>query len=424
MASVSFEKRGGKRLARVWFEIDGNRKSIRLGEISKRNADTVLSHVRELEACKRIADKPDPRTRGWLNEITDEFHEKLAEAGLIPHRDRRTVKQFFDDWASDTRIVDNSRRNRRNTVTKVIEAFGAETALRDVSPEQADRFFADMTDRYSRAHANKITKRTRQVFAKAVRLKIITDNPFADIRIGDESNTDRQVFVDAKTIEKVISEATDNEFKLLIALARYGGLRVPSEIVGLKWGHVNWETSRIEITDTKRKRTRIIPIFEELRPHLEAWWWDEASDGAEYVIPSYRDANRNIRSRLIRTIKRAGLTPWCKPWQNLRSSRETELADRFPIQVVTAWIGNSVAVAKRHYLQVTDGHFDAASGAGGGAIVVQSGANTVQSPQATNSTEAGKTDVSSIVPVYSTVPAPHEGFEPPLRIEKSDVLGR
>ena len=55
------------------------------------------------------------------------------------------------------------------------------------------------------------------------------------------------------------------------------------------------------------------------------------------------------------------------------------MADRFPIQVVTAWIGNSVAVAKKHYLQVTDNHFEtAAGGAGGGAGGGASGANMVQ----------------------------------------------
>ena len=66
------------------------------------------------------------------------------------------------------------------------------------------------------------------------------------------------------------------------------------------------------------------------------------------------------------------------------------MADRFPIQVVTAWIGNSVAVAKKHYLQVTDNHFEtAAGGAGGGA----SGANMVQSEQAPKSKNPAKSEV-------------------------------
>jgi hypothetical protein len=41
----------------------------------------------------------------------------------------------------------------------------------------------------------------------------------------------------------------------------------------------------------------------------------------------------------------------------MRSSRETELAESFPMHVVCAWIGNSEPIAARHYLQVTDDHF-------------------------------------------------------------------
>ena len=37
------------------------------------------------------------------------------------------------------------------------------------------------------------------------------------------------------------------------------------------------------------------------------------------------------------------------------------MADQFPAQVAAAWIGNSVAVAMKHYLQVTDEHFNEAA---------------------------------------------------------------
>ena len=45
---------------------------------------------------------------------------------------------------------------------------------------------------------------------------------------------------------------------------------------------------------------------------------------------------------------------------NCRASRQTELAKRFPMHVVCAWIGNSQAVAAKHYLHVTDDDFQTA----------------------------------------------------------------
>ena len=62
----------------------------------------------------------------------------------------------------------------------------------------------------------------------------------------------------------------------------------------------------------------------------------------------------NLRTQLKRIIRRAGFTPWPKLFQNLRSTRETELTEQYPLHVVCAWIGNSQPVAAKHYLQVTD----------------------------------------------------------------------
>jgi len=41
----------------------------------------------------------------------------------------------------------------------------------------------------------------------------------------------------------------------------------------------------------------------------------------------------------------------------MRSSRETELAQKYPLHVVTAGIGNSAMIAAKHYLQVTEEDF-------------------------------------------------------------------
>jgi hypothetical protein len=53
----------------------------------------------------------------------------------------------------------------------------------------------------------------------------------------------------------------------------------------------------------------------------------------------------------------AGVKPWPKMFQNLRATRETELAEVWPRHGVCAWIGNSPAAAREHYLQVTEDHF-------------------------------------------------------------------
>ena len=78
------------------------------------------------------------------------------------------------------------------------------------------------------------------------------------------------------------------------------------------------------------------------------------------MITRYRDTNANLRTQLLRIIKRAGLTPWPKLFQNLRASRATELAAEHPGHVAADWLGHSNKVADKHYRQVTDADFDRA----------------------------------------------------------------
>ena len=118
------------------------------------------------------------------------------------------------------------------------------------------------------------------------------------------------------------------------------------------------------------KGTRRIPLFPELKAVLEEAL-NLAEKGAVYVVDeSMRKAYRgpggwmnvNLRTTFLKIIKRAGLAQWPRLFHNLRSSRQTELAETFPAHVVCDWLGNSEAVAMKHYLQTTDDHFSRAAG--------------------------------------------------------------
>src|SRR5207244_4889391 len=105
---------------------------------------------------------------------------------------------------------------------------------------------------------------------------------------------------------------------------------------------------------------RWVPLFPELRTIL-AEAFELAPDGAVHVITRYRDTNANLRTQLMRIIRRAGLKPWPKLFHNLRATLETELAAQYPIHVVCAWIGHTQLIAAKHYLQVTDEDFQRAT---------------------------------------------------------------
>src|SRR5262249_42115382 len=111
--------------------------------------------------------------------------------------------------------------------------------------------------------------------------------------------------------------------------------------------------------------SREVPIFAELRPYLEAAKAEAAKD-EEYVItiPSVAvfragGPSPNLGTRMQKIIRRAGVSVWPKLFQNLRATRQTELVARGEQEhAVCQWLGNSQAVAREHYLRVTDADFE------------------------------------------------------------------
>ena len=74
-----------------------------------------------------------------------------------------------------------------------------------------------------------------------------------------------------------------------------------------------------------------------------------------------RPTNRTLLlTQFEKIIRRAGVEAWPRLWQNLRSSRETELCEQHPLHVVCQWIGNTERIAAPHYLQVRDEDFEKA----------------------------------------------------------------
>ncbi|MBC8107953.1 MAG: hypothetical protein H7Z14_15295 [Anaerolineae bacterium] len=128
---------------------------------------------------------------------------------------------------------------------------------------------------------------------------------------------------------------------------------------------MNWGQSVVRVPSPKTAHHeggdhRFIPLFPELRPHLLAAF-KAAADGSEFVITRYRQQSSNLRTQLERICVKAGVKTWPKLFHNMRSTRQTELSEMYPEHVVCSWLGNSSRVARKHYLQLTDAHFEKAA---------------------------------------------------------------
>ena len=373
MASISTDKGGNRRI--IFSLVPRNRKAIYLGDMPLRDVREILTKVKALVSEKLSKSERDPAVARWVGEIPDALAEKLVGVGLIAPRKKRQkdvtkLGEFIDAYlASRADIKPRTRINLLQVRKNLVNHFGEDKPLADITPGNADEWRLWMLTREKPLGENTVRRhcgRAKQLFRAALRKRLLTENPFADMRdCLVKANKSREYFISRKVADEVLAACPDNEWKMIFALARFGGLRTPSETLLLRWVDVDWERGRLLIRSPKTehhegKDSRFVPIFPELRPYLETAW-DAAAEGAEFVIVRHRDGNVNLRTQLLRIIAKAGLTPWPKLFQNLRSTRETELAETNPLHVVTAWLGNSQLIAAKHYLQVTDEHFDKAT---------------------------------------------------------------
>ncbi len=391
MASITREA-NGRRLIQ-FVAGDGKRKSIRMGKVTQRLAEEVKVKVEALNAAAISGHAVDDEVARWLAKLDHVMAEKLAGVGLVPRREVATLGTFINRYidgrhGSKPRTIDLLREVEK----KLNDFFGPDKPMRDTTPGDADEWRLHLVK--LGLGDNTIRRRcgiAKQFFNAAIRLRLIPENPFSELKSAVQANASRFYFVTLEEAGKVLENCPDAEWRLIFALSRFGGMRCPSEHFALQWTDVDWERGRITVHSPKTehhpgKDSRTIPLFPELRPFLEEAF-DLAPEGAVYVIARYRDTNQNLRTHLERIIRRAGLKPWPKLFVNLRSTRETELAESFPMHVVCEWIGNSQPVAMKHYLQITDDHFARALGraAKSDALAVQ---NPVQQPAATSCSES------------------------------------
>src|SRR5262249_20710551 len=374
-----------------------SRKTIRLGKCDRKSAEAIARHVEALLAAK-IGGQPVPRdTAVWLTEIGPTLRDKLAAVGLVEPLQRLTVGEFLTSWLAGKKAAGHkptSLRAWRQTVADLGEQFGGRP-LTSLAHADGEAFRCAMQGRGLRPTT--IQKRlghARQMLEDAVRLGHVAANPWKHVRQRCGDPSERRAYVPITDAERVIEHCPNLLWKLLVALARFGGLRVPSEAFSLTWSDVDWDRGRLSVPSPKTehlgKPHRVIPLFPLLRPHLEAAF-EQAPEGSVYIFPDeWREratgndgwAGANMRTTFAKIIRRAGVEPWPRLWHSLRASCESDLAQRFPLATVTKWLGNTPSVALRHYVDPTEAAFDRAlewrpaetGGAKSGALGAQNAA--------------------------------------------------
>jgi len=378
MATISRKDQGAWLIQ--FFDQNKKRRPIHLGKkYSEKTARELKEVVEKIIYNRDNGLIPDKKTQTWIQEASPEIQDKLVAVGLIDKPLSRTVEELWDTFIqTKTDIKDTTMATYATARDRFFLFFKGKEMIADLTTArmrqwkgylrtQAPCEGAKVPGLAESTTAGTIAK-AKAVFNWAVQTGWLTKSPLDGVGRGSFVNEDKDRFVTMDEYARLLDACPCRDWRAIIALARIGGLRCPSEVLRLKWSDVNWELDRLYVTSPKTerykgKKGRWVPLFPALRMELEELFFLPSSEGAEYVINRYRDPERtNLGTQFARIVKMAGIEPIKRPFDNMRASRSTEVYAEYGAFLESQWIGHSTKVAHAHYLQVRDEDFDRPEG--------------------------------------------------------------
>jgi hypothetical protein len=242
MASISTDSKGLRRI--LFVGADGQRRPIRLGRMPMKTAATIKARVESILAATLAGHAIDADTAAWVGSRDERLYDKLAAVGLVPRREPKPdgkphgvklgdfLRQYIDGRSD---IKPGTRMNLEQVRRNLLNFFDPDKPLMAITPGDADDFRVFLTERLAENTVRRNCGRAKQFFRAALRKRIIAENPFADLRgCGVQANTSRFYYVTREEAQKVLDACPDAQWRLLFALSRFGGLRCPSEHLGLR----------------------------------------------------------------------------------------------------------------------------------------------------------------------------------------------
>ena len=209
MASIVDDPNGRRRI--LFVGPDAKRRSIRLGKIDRKSAESICRHAEALLSAKTGGQPVPQNTAVWLTAIGDALRDKLAAVGLIEAReavDVVTVGGLIEEYkTARTDVKPGTAVNLDQAGKALVSFFGAGKAVRDVTEADAENYYRHQLARGVALNtARRLTGRAKQFFEFSVRKRTIPANPFDGVKTATGGNPDRQEYVSEATIRTAVRD--------------------------------------------------------------------------------------------------------------------------------------------------------------------------------------------------------------------------
>ena len=319
---------------------------------------------------------PDKAVANWLSAAPAELQAKLAKVGLINVTKSKTCQELWDAFLKHkTNTVKPQTLDMYCKHQKIFfGTFSPSELIEKMTANRLVEWKTALLTEYATASVAAYVKAAKMVFEWAVDHDWLTKNPLKRIQPGSFINRAKDRIITMEEYAKLLNASPHQEWRTIIALARIGGLRCPSELQRLRWSDVNWTEKRFLVRSPKTERheghrERLVPLFPELRAELERHFSLDETEGNEFVIERYQNTAWNLHCQFQAIAKRAELGTIIRPFDNMRMSRSNEVRAKWGELKESLWIGHSEKVMKDHYALVSDEEFAEAAEASLGSPI-------------------------------------------------------
>ena len=330
-----------------WFGTDGKQHGPNIGradgsrKLSKHQAE-VLRRRKELELNEHPERRDvirSPKLGDFVKSYLASRKPEVTKETLLNYR--KTGDYLLAFWGVDCRISQITRSIAREFKTALANGELVHINKRHRMPGPVT--------------VERVAKEARSIFNQALDDGLILINPFAKLVRKVDVEKDWH-YVDLDETNRLLDACPNNDWRMLLALCRFAGLR-QGEALALKWNNVRWDENCLRVWATKTKM-RVVPVVPELYPLLQDAY-EQAPVGEVMVVSGISKSNLWRDFQVI--CKRAGVKLYEKWCHTLRKNREQDWAQKFPNHIVAEWMGHSPEVARTHYLKVDDLNMQAAT---------------------------------------------------------------
>lgn len=216
---------------------------------------------------------------------------------------------------------------------------GSNQLITSIKPGDCETWISRQAKRVGRSHYNAYVTFVRDVFSFAVRNGVIADNPAEHLKYLKREKPirltptweDFQAIVADIRAQPFNADAKDSaDFVEFMGLAGLG----QAEIAGLRLSDIDFKHDQMTTFRHKTRTGFAVPIYPQLRPHLERIVSEATCEGRERVFP-IKDAKKAISG----ACKRLGM-----PKYSARSFRRmfiTRAIERgIDVKVIAEWQGH------------------------------------------------------------------------------------